>query len=87
MERLKALRVDNTVAEMINQLKDCAAKNGMKMLRDDESRVIRTPACYHYPIAQNACQVCVFFTKKLHNVPLTLVNHGSMITFLLGSTF
>ncbi|CAM4598091.1 unnamed protein product [Leuciscus chuanchicus] len=31
MERLKALRVDSTVAGMINQVKDCATKNGMKM--------------------------------------------------------
>ncbi len=50
MERLQALRVDSTVIEIINQVNDCATKNGMKMPKDDESRVIRTPgllSLYH----------------------------------------
>lgn len=46
MERLKALRVNSTVAEMIKQVKDCATKNGMKMPEDDESRVSRSPTHY-----------------------------------------
>ncbi len=48
MERLKALRIDSTVTEMINQVNDSATKNGMKMPKDDESRVFRTRACYRY---------------------------------------
>lgn len=46
MERVRALRVDSVVTDVINEVKASATQNGLKIPDEAESRVSRTPARY-----------------------------------------